>query len=134
MNKDKHLIIFRRLPGSGKTTLAELFCDMVYSADDYFMEGGEYIFDASKLGLAHAECKKNVEDALFFEIPLIGVANTFTTEKEMKPYQTLGEQYGYKVHSVIVENRRSNSKESNIHNVPIDTIAKMRDRFNIKLG
>lgn len=43
------------------------------------------------------------------------VSNTTTTEKELKPYIDLAEEYGYKVVSLIVENRHGNDS---IHNVP----------------
>ena len=62
--------------------------------------------------------------------PTIVVSNTFTTEKEMKPYYKLAEQYGYRVHSLIVENRHGGINE---HNVPDETLEKMKKRFEIKL-
>ena len=42
----------------------------------------------------------------------------------------LAEKYGYMVISMIVENRHDGE---NIHNVPEETIEKMRNRFDIKL-
>jgi hypothetical protein len=48
------------------------------------------------------------------------VSNTFTTEKEMKPYYELAEKYGYRVYSLIVENRHGESESTNIHNLPKD--------------
>jgi plasmid replication initiation protein len=58
------------------------------------------------------------------------VSNTFTTEKEMKPYYELAEKYGYRVYSLIVENRHDGLNE---HGVPADKIEQMRNRFSIKL-
>jgi hypothetical protein len=60
----------------------------------------------------------------------IVVSNTNTTESEMKPYTDLSEKYGYRVISLIVENRHG---EYSIHNVPKDVIEKMKKRFNVKL-
>jgi hypothetical protein len=48
----------------------------------------------------------------------------------MEDYYKLAEQYGYKVVSLIVENRHGNK---NIHNVPDETLEKMESRFQIKL-
>jgi len=131
------LIIVRGLPGSGKTTIAEYLSEEtgripypVYSADDYFMVDGEYKFDAEKLGAAHGSCKYNTEQALIANVPKVFVANTFTTEKEIKPYQELAQQYGYRFVSLIVENRHGNSS---VHNVPDETMEKMKNRFTVKL-
>ena len=48
----------------------------------------------------------------------------------MKPYFELGEKHGYKVFSVIVENRHGGT---NVHDCPEDKIELMRNRFEIKL-
>jgi hypothetical protein len=58
------------------------------------------------------------------------VSNTFTQEWEMKPYFDLAKKYGYKVFTVIVENRHGGK---NVHNVPDEALEKMRNRFEIKL-
>ena len=62
--------------------------------------------------------------------PEIVVSNTFTQEWEMKAYMDLAAKYGYQVVSLIVENRHGNSS---IHNVPDETIEKMKSRFEVKL-
>lgn len=131
----KTLTIVRGLPGSGKTTFAEAMAPAyhyVFSADDFFSDSmtGEYKFDASKLGMAHASCRTRTELALIAGDSPLFVANTFTTEKEMEPYIALAKKYGYMLFSVIVENR---SQTQNIHGVPADTLKKMADRFHIQL-
>jgi hypothetical protein len=60
----------------------------------------------------------------------IVVSNTFTQEWEMKPYYDLSEQYGYRVYSIIVENRHGGINE---HNVPEEKLEQMKHRFQIKL-
>jgi 50S ribosomal subunit-associated GTPase HflX len=60
----------------------------------------------------------------------ITVSNTFTQEWEMEPYFELAKKYGYKVFTVIVENRHGGTNE---HNVPEDKIEQMRNRFEYKL-
>ena len=55
------------------------------------------------------------------------VSNTFTTEREMKPYLNLAEKYGYTVFTVIVEKRHDNS---DVHNVPIETKQKQAERLS----
>ena len=58
------------------------------------------------------------------------VSNTFTQEWEMEAYYTLAKQWGYKVFSIIVENRHGGVNE---HGVPEDKIELMKNRFEIKL-
>jgi phenolic acid decarboxylase len=58
------------------------------------------------------------------------VSNTFTQEWEMEAYYKLAEMYGYRVYSLIVENRHGGVNE---HGVPQETLTKMRDRFEVKL-
>jgi hypothetical protein len=60
----------------------------------------------------------------------IVVSNTFTQEWEMAAYYELAEKYGYRVTSIIVENRHDGK---NIHGVPEDRVEIMRNRFEIKL-
>jgi NEDD4-binding protein 2 len=64
------------------------------------------------------------------QVERIVIANTSTTEKEMKPYLDLAKEFGYRVFSVVVENRHGGI---NVHNVPEETLEKMRNRFDIKI-
>jgi len=132
---NKTLFLLRGLPGSGKTTLANQLGGFLVEADRYFMEYGEYKFDASKLKEAHAWCRNQVKEWMEtndrgFDVPRIVVSNTFTQEWEMKPYFDLAKEHGYTVFSLIVENRHGGK---NVHDCPEETIAKMRERFEITL-
>lgn len=134
------LIILRGLPGSGKSTFATYICpdSSVFEADKFFYdEEGNYNFNASKLPAAHKWCIDNVEEAMMINKESMGVyhstivvSNTSTTEKELEPYIDLADKYSYNVVSLVVENRHGNSS---VHNVPDETMEKMRNRFNIKL-
>ncbi len=127
----KNLFIIRGIPGSGKSTLADaLNVQLRVAADDYFMEDGEYKWDSGKIGLAHSWCKGVVRIAMQNSVSDIAVHNTFTTEKEMLPYIEMAREFGFKVTTLIVENRHGNSS---IHDVPEDTIEKMKMRFDVKL-
>lgn len=131
----KELFLLRGLPGSGKSTLAAQLGGSLVEADRYFMQYGEYKFDASKLKEAHAWCRDQVRkwmevDNAGYDVDRIVVSNTFTQEWEMKPYYELAEKYGYRVHSIVVENRHGGK---NVHNVPDEAIDRMRKRFEIKL-
>lgn len=136
--KTKNLILVRGVSGSGKTTFARLMGlgigldTPIFSADDYFEndESGEYEFDPGRLRFAHEDCQLKTENAMKLEFEDIFVANTFTREWEMEAYIKLAEKYGYRVFSIIVENRHGGE---NVHDVPVETIKAQKDRFEIKL-
>ena len=135
---EKNLYIVRGLPGSGKSTFARSIAKsyQIFEADQFFMKKGEYNFDPTKLKEAHQDCKQrvanrmreNLFNSIFFNN--IVVSNTFTQEWEMKFYRNIARRYGYKVHTIIVENRHYGT---NIHGVPEDKLQVMEDRFEIKL-
>ena len=140
---DKVLIILRGLPGCGKSTVAEVIARThasdpdecvswwpIFTADAYFERSGKYEFDRTQLGVAHGYCQAKVENAMVSKEPRIIVANTNTTEKELLPYLKLAERYNYNVISLIVENRHGGK---NVHDVPEETIEKMKERFEIQL-
>lgn len=125
------LFVIRGVSGSGKTTLAHSIADAVCSADDYFTDNeGNYNFDASKLKDAHEDCRTRVEQFMTLNESKIAVANTFTQKWEFTPYIKLAAQYGYRVHTIIVENRHGGE---NVHGVPDEVLTRMRNRFDIKL-
>jgi predicted kinase len=130
------LTLLRGLPGAGKTTFANYIMYLaerdpafpltVISADDFFTdEDGNYNFNPGLLPSAHAECYERTRQALLQGFDVI-VTNTFTTEKELKPYLELAEVFGVQTHVLTVENWHGNSS---IHNVPEQTIDKMEQRF-----
>jgi len=129
------MILLRGLPGAGKSTLAKLLVgdkDYCHKEADMFFVGtlGNYKFEPSKLKDAHEWCKEEVELLLSFEHSPVVVSNTFTQEWEMLVYYELAERYGYRVTSLIVENRHDGVNE---HGVPGDKIEQMRNRFEVKL-
>jgi hypothetical protein len=109
----------------------------ICEADKFFYDKeGNYNFDATKIKQAHEWCREQVEIRMkdngvnpqFY--PEIVVSNTFTQEWEMEAYYKLAEQYGYKVFSIIVENRHEGVNQ---HGVPADKLEQMKNRFQIKL-
>jgi predicted kinase len=128
----KTLYIVRGVPGSGKSTFAQSLDCPVFEADQYFIdsETGEYKFDGSKIKLAHNWCKLRVEQSMEDDSQKIAVSNTFTQEWEMDAYYELAKQYGYRVFSLIVENRHGGVNE---HGVPEDKLEIMKNRFEVKL-
>jgi predicted kinase len=127
----KELFLLRGLPGSGKSTLAKSLGGKHFEADMYFVRDGEYNFDVTKLKEAHEWCRSSVGGLMINEEPKLVVSNTFTQEWEMKPYFDLARNYGYRVHSLIVENRHGGINE---HGVPEEKLEQMKNRFEIKLS
>jgi predicted kinase len=135
----KILTLVRGLPGSGKSTFANTITNKfsICEADKFFYDKeGNYNFDGSKLREAHKWCREQVEIRMkdnqineqFY--PHIVVSNTFTQQWEMDIYFGLANQYGYKVFSIIVENRHGGVNQ---HGVPADKLKQMEERFEIKL-
>ena len=136
---NKILTLVRGLPGSGKSTFANLITNefSICEADKFFYDKeGNYNFDATKLREAHEWCREQVEIRMkdngvnpqFY--PEIVVSNTFTQKWEMDAYYKLAEQYGYKVFSIIVENRHEGVNQ---HGVPAEKLEQMKNRFEVKL-
>jgi len=126
----KQLILLRGLPGSGKSTLAKAIGGPVFEADNFFMVDGEYKFNPSLIGVAHNQCQNHTQIAMVDGHEKIIVSNTFTQEWEMEVYYSLAKQYGYQVHSVVVENRHGGV---NTHGVPEDKLEVMKNRFEVKI-
>jgi predicted kinase len=129
----KTLFLIRGVPGAGKSTLVKSLNVFAVSADDYHTDkDGNYTWTPEKSKAGHQWCQQEVKNAMeSCFIDDIAVHNTFTQEWEMKPYFDMAAEYDYRVTTLIVENRH-NSKS--IHNVPVETIKKMADRFEIKLA
>lgn len=126
----KELILLRGLPGSGKSSLAKVIGGSHFEADMYFMNDGVYEFNPADLKHAHEWCKDRVYISMVKNVEKIVVSNTFTQEWEMESYYKLAEEHGYRVHSIIVENRHGGVNE---HGVPEEKLEQMKNRFTIKL-
>jgi len=130
------LTLIRGLPGSGKTTLAKSIILNAkhrlnwvhFEADQYFIQPtGEYNFDKTKLGEAHNWCLAQANIALF-EYKNVIVSNTFTTKKELRPYFNLAKHYDIIPVVIVCQNQFES-----IHDVPSETLAKMKSRFQYNI-
>ena len=128
-----NLILVRGVSGAGNSTIAPMFKNAVLvSTDDFFLdEYGEYVFDANSLVINHQFCQIAVKMMMMEDKEeLIVVHNTFTEDWEMDAYFDLARQYGYAVHTIIVENRHGSK---NVHDVPQDVIKAQKERFSVTL-
>lgn len=127
----KILYLIRGIPWSGKSSLAKALGFTHLEADMYHLdENGNYDWKPEKVKESHVWCQKQVINLMLESEQKIVVSNTFTQEWEMKPYFELAEKYGYQVFTIIVENRHGGK---NVHNVPQETLEKMKNRFEIRL-
>lgn len=132
------VMILRGLPGSGKSTFAaEIMAKHHYcavcSADNYFMFGGEYRFDAVKLPLAHDACLRKYVAFLHtppanLPVKLI-VDNTNILVWEIAPYYRLAEVFGHQVKVITFPCEVETAIARNIHAVPGLTILAMAERM-----
>ncbi|MBX2833287.1 MAG: ATP-binding protein [Rhodospirillales bacterium] len=125
---DQTLTLIRGLPGSGKSTLAKRLAKATGATHleaDMFMvdREGFYEFDPTRLDMTHAKCKAACREALEDGKNAI-VSNTFTRLWELQNYFDMAEELGIPLQ--IIE---CHGKFRSIHNVPDETLADMRDRW-----
>ena len=126
-----NVIILRGVQGAGKSTFAELLQQtmpnaVICSADDYFMQDGVYKFYAALLPDAHRYCRLYFLDSIAHKVETIIVDNTNATEKELQWYVDKAKEEGYRVTSLVVENRHGSNS---VHNVPEESRKRTADRI-----
>ena len=129
-----NLVLIRGIPGSGKSTTARKMKEknpeyIHIEADMFFMRDGVYVFDASKLGAAHAWCQARTEAELRAGKTVI-VSNTFTTIKELLPYFQIADRV-LGTYPVV---HTCHGEFENIHGVPPEKVNQMRDRFVLDIS
>jgi adenylate kinase family enzyme len=135
----KTFILIRGIPGSGKSTIAQILRDHYkvttndvagpYEADQWQTTTGErdgsaYQFNPKVMGYCHGECFKACKKAFEAGVKVVIQSNTNTVRKEYSKYVDEAEKHGYKVQEIIVK-----ADFGNVHGVPEATLTKMRERF-----
>lgn len=134
----KTVFLLRGVPGAGKTTMARYLTELVgqeeaacFSADDFMLnEQGVYEYKRERLPEVHAKCQAGVLSAMQAGKKAIFVHNTMTQEWEMEDYFQMAEANGYRVVSLIVENRHGNKS---VYNLKEEDYDRFRNRFQTKL-
>ena len=104
-----------------------------FSSDEYFIKNGVYVFNPSELVHAHKWNQKRVADALKTGLTPIVVDNTHTQKWEARPYVVEALKYNYKIEFVEPNTPWKKNpielQKRNVHNVPLDAIKRMLDRW-----
>jgi hypothetical protein len=132
-NRQSILYLVRGLPGSGKTSFVKYQLHALvnhYEADMYFVDPltGEYKFDSGRLHLAHIWCQEQTHKSLQGGFDT-WVSNTFTTKKELRPYFEIA-----KITDSALVVMTMNGNFKSVHNVPDESMKRMRDRFEYDIS
>lgn len=131
-----NLVLIRGNSGAGKSTLAKKLCN-VYStteifhleADRYFMDTDDnYHYNPKFIGAAHEWCQNSTK-RLLEQGNSVVVSNTFTTIRELRPYFEIALEFGILPSVILMQN-----DYGNIHDVPAEVIAKMKNRFQYDIS
>lgn len=125
------VVVLRGPSGAGKSTFAK-WCEstryntFVVSADHFFTrESGEYVFDKSKLGLAHSQCFANFLKVLRTEAAgFVIVDNTNTESWQISPYILAAQAHSleYRIVELGCDMPANVLAQHNIHGVDERTI------------
>ena len=122
-----NLFLIRGLPGAGKTSLVHHlidFDDTFVASDDFMVNAnGDYEYNKDRQPEVHGKCLDTVKESMKKKVHRIFVHNTFTTEWELAKYATLAQEYNYKVHYIVKENRHNGISK---HGVPPETLSKLQ--------
>jgi predicted kinase len=137
----KGLILIRGVSGTGKSTLARsLNPNVYYESDEFFMRRGMYNFDVRMLKYAHGLCYNMTAKFLHQNGEAI-VANTLTTDSEVKSYQHLAAEFDVPVYCVITplttailaaKDQNDNVKQ-NVEYQKLISIAAMTNKHNVSV-
>lgn len=125
------------IAGSGKTTYANklvkpMSASFICDANSFFMDGGVYKFNASRLKDAHGLCLRKFHSAVKDDVPLVIVDNTNTMVEEIAPYLSLGQAYDYEVEIVTLVCKAKQMRKAHDrspHRVPIAAVGAQHQRL-----
>ena len=137
MVRNPPIYLVRGIPGAGKSTFAKKLRDKIrekcnftpgiFETDNFFIDpiNGDYKFDSGLTETAH---NWNIGEVYrfcryWYCAPCI-VANTFATEKEIRPYRNIAREFGRLYYIIDLY-----TEHESIHNVPENIIKAMKTRW-----
>ena len=131
----KTAFIMRGIPGSGKSTVAELLAttsksSIIHSTDNYHMVNGKYKFNKDMLWIFHQKNLEAFEKSCKNGKKIVICDNTNIKKSFFSKYVTVAKKYGYKVFLIIVGDFKvSECYKRNRHKVPLKMVKGMKDNF-----
>lgn len=130
---NKRVIIMRGIPGSGKSTEAQRWLDMVPQgiavSADTFMYAGDRAWDSDRLEWCHERCQETYVQMLDEGVPLIIVDNTNTKGSDLVFYVQWAERRGYAFSIFQINVDPKVAFERGRHPVPLATLELMGRRL-----
>ena len=130
---ENKVVIMRGIPGSGKSTyvLENYPKAIVCSADHYHITGdGLYNWTPERSEVAHELSRHKCRLSMRAKEPLIVIDCTNTQLCEFQRYLYYAEWYGYEVEVVhMMSGGPVISWRRNVHDVPLEVIEEMIDRW-----
>lgn len=116
----KTFYLLRGVSGSGKSTfakdLAQSMKGVYFENDTYHTDhNGVYDYQISRREEAQQWCFSQAVEAMRNGNPCVIVSNTSTEESAFDKFIEMAKIFGYRVVSLVVENRHGNNS---VHNVP----------------
>lgn len=136
-------IVFRGLPGSGKSSVSKRVQELLQGCtlqvvrictDEILeMAEGGYLWAGNKMPLYHGIAHKMAYLATNNDVDIVILDNTNTRKSEYESYIIDARQKGYVTYEFIIgeidEEAIQNSFNRNSHSVPMEAIRKMAARF-----
>lgn len=129
------------LPGSGKSTwINKAISNLeegsfsVCSADHFFEKSGKYVFDYSKLGIAHKECMQKFKEAVDAGTEWIYVDNTNVRARDRTYYYNTALDAGCIVLALVFDQNIQLSTDRNVHGVTREIIERMSHSLDLAPG
>ncbi len=132
--QQKDLFIIRGLPGSGKSAFIKAIAPdepNVYNTDSFMTDvTGAYQWSPERHRAAIDKVNEEITAAIERGEPRIFLDGVFDEVGHFEKFVTLAKGNGYRVFSIVVENRHGSVSS---HNVPPETMERFRTNFDIQL-
>lgn len=133
----KKVIVLSGISGSGKSTLCEDLLNgsqgVKVSADHFFMKQGEYIFDAARLGEAHADCFRHFIHFLQTKsVDTVLVDNTNCSSDEISPYMLAASAFEWEAEIRTLVPRAEDGESARSRDLPTQCVDKYLEMWNKK--
>ena len=131
----KTAYIFRGIPGSGKSAIANLLAttsksSIIHSTDNYHMVNGRYKFNKERLWEYHAMNFEAFEKSCKKGIKVVICDNTNIRKSFYIDYVKIAKKHGYRVHIITVGDFNATACwKRNKHKVPLKVVRAMKRNF-----